>query len=262
MAASLEPRIALSLLSVVGCLTGGTTLSVHAEGAAEPASGGEVAHSLDESARRPAVPYVAHRILRASLVDKNEEAWMEVRTEFDPARGFSYTILAEGGSPRIRQRALKAVLDKEVEVSRSKEAEAAAFSSSNYRYAATRASGSEVAIGLVPLRQDSRLIDGTAVVNTRSGELMSVEGKLAKNPSFWVRDVKVSRRYERVGGASLPVEITSSAQVRMFGSARLAITFQYLSVGGRPVNHQTPDMTTASRDLGTPGRAIGRGSQP
>lgn len=266
MSASLEPRIALSFLSVLGCLTGGMTLSVYAEPAAEPASDTErVAVSLDESARRPAVAYVAHRVLRASLVDKNEDAWMEVRTEYEPGRGLSYTVLAEGGSSRIRQRALKAVLDKEVEASRTKDSEGAAFSSANYRYESSRASGSEVAINLVPLRRDARLIDGTAVVTAGSGELKSVEGVLAKNPSFWVRDVKVNRRYERVGGASLPVEITSSAQVRMFGSAHLEMTFRYLSVGGRPVNHETAVMTTASRDLGmpSPARALAsRGSQP
>ena len=40
---------------------------------------------------------------------------MEAVTEYDPAAGFTYSIVAQGGSERIRRRVLTAVLEAEQE---------------------------------------------------------------------------------------------------------------------------------------------------
>jgi hypothetical protein len=202
--------------------------------------------ALDESARRPAIAYVAHRFLRAELTEKNEQGWMEVLTEFVPGQGLRYSVISEGGSARIRRKALASVLDKEVEASRSA-SKASAFSTDNYRYAVSALAGTEFRIALTPLRRDPRLIDGTATLDGRTASLVRVEGQLASNPSFWVRDVRIDRRYSSVGSATLPVEISSSAHIRMFGSARFRMVFRYISVGGQPL--QTENGAIASLEM-------------
>ena len=126
---------------------------------------------------------------------------MEVMTEFTPERGLTYTVVAEGGSSRIRNRALRNVLDREVEASRNAEARAAAFSTENYRYQLGGVLPNAVQIGLMPRREDPRLINGLATMDQRTAELSYVEGDLAKNPSFWVRDVRIARRYSKVGSS-------------------------------------------------------------
>src|SRR4029453_5344220 len=163
--------------------------------------------ALDQTARRPARAYKAQRSLKAGLISKGEYGWMEGMTEFTPEHGLTYTVLSEGGSSRIRSRALRNVLDREVEASRSAEARAAAFSTDNYRYQLGGVLPNAVQIGLMPRREDPRLINGLATMNQHTAELAYVEGDLAKNPSFWVRDVRIARRYSKVGTVTLPVDI-------------------------------------------------------
>jgi hypothetical protein len=194
--------------------------------------------SLDSLSRQNIGSWTARRLLEGELVDKNERGWMEVVTTFDRQRGVSHAIIAEGGSNRIRERALASVLEKEVGAARGEEARRAAFSRENYRYRVLASSWDDVRVELTPLREDVRLLKGSALIDSQSGDLRKVEGELARNPSFWIRDVHVARTYARVGSATLPVELVSTARVRMFGAARLRIRTQYTAVDGRPVPSQ------------------------
>lgn len=204
--------------------------------------------SLDSFARRPTVSWTARRWLEAELVDRGERGWMEVMTRFDRDRGVTHTVVSEGGSSRIRQRALSSVLSREIEASRQDEARHAAFSRENYRYRIVDSPWNGVRIELLPLRADARLVKGTAIVDATSGDLLKVEGRLSENPSFWVRDVWMARTYARVGGVNLPVEIVSTARVRMFGQARMRIRTEYVSVDGRPIGAPAVATIAARRD--------------
>jgi hypothetical protein len=219
----------------VAALAASTAPTVRAAGD-ETLAASPILASLDSLSRQNIGSWTARRLLEGELVDKNERGWMEVVTQFDRQRGISHTVVAEGGSNRIRQRALASVLDKEIGASREEEARRAAFSRENYRYRVIEGVWQDVRIELLPLRQDVRLLKGAAVVDSQSGDLLRVEGQLSQNPSFWVRDVYVARTYARFGSATLPVELVSTARVRMFGAARLRIRTQYTSVDGRPVS--------------------------
>ena len=52
-----------------------------------------------------------------------------------------------------------------------------------------------------------------------------LEGKPAKNPSFWIRSVKVEQRYGRAGQFWLPALNHSVAQARIFGSTEVVIEY-------------------------------------
>jgi hypothetical protein len=197
--------------------------------------------ALDQTARRPARAYTARRSLKGGLTSKGEYGWMDVMTEFTPQNGLTYTVLAEGGSSRIRTRALRNVLDREVEASRSADARAAAFSTENYRYELGGVLPNAIQIGLMPRREDPRLINGLATMEQRTASLSYVEGDLAKNPSFWVRDVRIARRYCSIGGVTLPTDVRSTAHVRMMGPGEMHMTITYLSVDGVPVDHAGQD---------------------
>jgi hypothetical protein len=67
------------------------------------------------------------------------------------------------------------------------------------------------------------------------GELVRIEGRLARNPSFWVKHVDIVRSYARIGGAVLPVTLESRAQLRMLGPASLRMTYEYTEIDGQPV---------------------------
>lgn len=238
--------MARRLIALALVIASGVWLAVpmRASGRAAPAAATVLA-AFDDLARRPAVAWTADRRLEGELVDKGERGWLEVRSEFDGRRTLTHTILAEGGSERIRHRALHKVLEKEVEGARQNATHRAAFSTDNYRYRLVDTPWELVRIELTPRREDTQLVDGHAVVDPETGDLLKVEGRLARNPSFWVRDVHVERTYARVAGANLLVELRSTARVRFVGAARLRIQTTYRTVDGRPVGAAPETLLTA-----------------
>src|SRR5262245_22809282 len=58
----------------------------------------------------PLVAYQAIRTMTASTRGGKMRAEMEVQTAFDPANGFTFTVLSESGSSIIRRRVMMAAL--------------------------------------------------------------------------------------------------------------------------------------------------------
>jgi hypothetical protein len=77
---------------------------------------------------------------------------------------------------------------------------------------------------------------GAAILTATSGDLVRVEGRLSKSPSFWVRWVNVSSTYSPIGGAMMPVAIESTADVRIAGESTFSMTYDYHMVDGQAVN--------------------------
>jgi hypothetical protein len=89
-------------------------------------------------------------------------------------------------------------------------------------------------VQIKPRRADVSLVDGRAVLN-EGGDLLRVEGKLSKNPSFWTSLVNIVRRYARIGGVRVPVATETTAKVKFVGTAQLEVLYDYASVNGRQV---------------------------
>ena len=162
---------------------------------------------------------------------------MEAVTQYDPAAGLTYSIVAHGGSERIRRRVLEAVLEKEQENSTRAEWRKGNLSRANYAFDfGGHAGDGMLKMQLTPRRRDTRLVRGSALVTAQSGNLVRVEGRLSKSPSFWVRWVDVSRTYSPIGGAMMPVAIESTADVRIVGMSTFSMTYDYQMVDGHAVN--------------------------
>jgi hypothetical protein len=185
---------------------------------------------------RPPVAYQARRRLEASSAKLKESAWLEALTAFDPAGGFTYSIVAQGGSERIQRRVLKAVLEAETENSTRAEWSKGNLSRTNYEFNfGGHAGDGMLKMQLTPRRRDTRLIHGSALVTAPSGTLVRVEGRLSKSPSFWVRSVNVSSSYSPIGGSMMPVAIESTADVRIAGMSTFLMTYDYQVVNGHAV---------------------------
>jgi len=70
---------------------------------------------------------------------------------------------------------------------------------------------------LFPKRKDSHLLRGNLWVDANTYRPRRFEGALAKNPSWWVRDVRVAFDYGRVGDMWLQTGSEASANVRILG---------------------------------------------
>jgi hypothetical protein len=73
------------------------------------------------------------------------------------------------------------------------------------------------------------------------GTLVRVEGRLAKNPSFWVSRVNLVRTYRRLNGVLMPVSLDTTAQLRLFGSSALHMTYRYARIDERDVVNEPDD---------------------
>lgn len=178
--------------------------------------------------------YRAKRLIEAN--HRGSTAWIEANTEYKAGTGFSYTITGEGGSDQLRDRALKPILAGERDAVAKGEIARSTIAACNYEFQANGLDEQGLAkVLLSPKRKERVLVDGAMFLRPVDGELVRVQGRLAKSPSFWVKTVDIVRTYERIGGAVMPVSLETTAQVRMFGTATLKMTYHYSEIDGHPV---------------------------
>jgi len=162
------------------------------------------------------------------------EAWLDAWTELKDGR-FSYEIVSERGSDTVRTKVLHAVLAREQELINSGDAGKGDLTTANYEFSEVgRDADGAAVVQMKPRRNDVLLVEGRAVLNER-GELLRVEGKLAKNPSFWTSLVNIVRRYARIGGVRVPIATETTARVKFVGTAQMEVVYDYHSVNGRTV---------------------------
>jgi hypothetical protein len=225
-------RSAFAMAVVASCVP---TLLV-AQSAGIGARDARAVAAMEQFLARPATAhqYSATRRLEAS--SKSHRAWLDVQTDFTPAAGLAYEVTAEGGSGFIRSRVLRSLLDEEQKLIARGGSAGITLSTKNYQFTPEGVGDDGLAIvGIRPLRKDRSLIAGHMFL-TLEGDLRRVEGRLAKNPSFWVSRVTVVRSYRRVNGVPMPVALESTAQLRLLGSSSLRMTYRYSHIDNRAVD--------------------------
>lgn len=218
------------LAIVFGAVTLATTFVV----AEQPAPSGlePVLHRFLTRADEPLVAYRGTRHLEGRNERYNMSGWMDIAVEL-AEDGFHYRVLDEGGSDLIRRRVFRSMLENEEQIFANGDMARSSISSTNYEL--TPAEASEA--GLVkllarPKRKDVTLIDGAIYITDTDADLVRVEGRLAKSPSFWTRRVDVVKHYTRVGGLRVPIRVESTAQIRFAGTSTMTMTYDYEMING------------------------------
>jgi hypothetical protein len=187
-------------------------------------------------AEEPLREYRALRRMHAWNEKFNHEAWMDVWTELKAGR-FNFEVVSERGSEVIRTKVLHALLNREQETINQGDSNKAELTPENYDFGqAGRDTDGSRYVEIKPRRKDSLLVDGRMVLTPDGGQLLRVEGRLAKNPSFWTSLVNIVRRYARLGGVQVPVSTESTAKIKFAGTAQLQVSYEYQTVNGRSVN--------------------------
>lgn len=177
----------------------------------------------------------ALRHLEASNSRFEKSARMDVWTEGD-ASGLRYTIVAEEGSEYIRTRVFRASLEAERAMWASGAPDRAALTRANYLFEELGVQPDGLtSLGVKPLRRDLLLVDGVLYLDPADGDLVRMEGRLSKTPSFWTRQVKIVRWFKRFAGVRMPVALESVALVRIAGSSTFRMTYEYESVNNQRI---------------------------
>ena len=209
--------------------------SAHTTGATGPSADAITALDMFLSQPPTVHPYRASRRLEAS--GSGQRGWLDVQTDFTVTSGLQYEVTAEGGSGYIRRRILRSLLDEEQRLIAQGEAPSVALSAGNYHFQPESINEEGLAVvRMRPLRKHRSLIDGRMFLTPASGDLVRIEGRLARNPSFWLTRVNIVRSYRRVENVVMPVSLETSGRLRLLGSSSLRMTYQYSHIGERAVS--------------------------
>jgi hypothetical protein len=226
-------RVALAVFAVVSL----GPWMIQVNGAASTAA--TVEPALRRFLSRPDEPltqYRAVRHLEASNARFNLSATLDAATELQPDGRFTYSIVRETGSEYIRTKVLHPLLEHEVEVAGGGDPSRFAISVGNYELTPGElADDGTVKLLVKPRRRDVGLIDGAVFVTTADADMVRVEGRLVKNPSFWTTRVDLVRSYGRVAGIRVPVRLDTIAHIRFAGVSTMSMTYDYETINGRPV---------------------------
>ena len=184
---------------------------------------------------QPLTQYRAYRRMHARSDHFGQEAWLEAWTELDE-RGFRFNVVSESGSDYIRSKVLKAVLKREQELVAGGDCRRSELTPDNYDFEESSPGDGEQYVVIKPKRKDVLLVDGRMVLSQDGRELLRVEGRLSKNPSFWTSLVNVIRHYARVDGVRVPIATESTAKVKFAGLSYLDVHYEYETINGRPVS--------------------------
>lgn len=176
--------------------------------------------------------YRARRFLQARNARFKTSGWLEAETSFGPS-GFSYDVLSEGGSSTIIGKVLRPALEAERQALGN--TAAAALTDANYSFTDDGFVNGWARIRMVPRRHDRLLVDGWLFVVPDSGDLVELQGRLVKSPSFWVSRVGIVRRYARIAGIRVPVSTESTAAVRFAGESTFSMHYVYEMINGTVV---------------------------
>ena len=192
---------------------------------------------LAKSNRISPPAYRALRRLEGGLVNSDRRGWLEAWTEYQPGRGFTYDVVGEGGSDYVRDKILRHMLESEQDLIAAGKRLHASLEEKNYGFEdGGLTEGGLQRILLKPAKKSDGLVTGSVLLDPTTGFITKIHGRLVKNPSFWLRDVDVTWRYASIGGQLVPVEMTSTGRVRMFGRSNFRMTYEYVSVGGQPTD--------------------------
>jgi len=189
-------------------------------------------------------PYIVTRDYELFGKD-GSEAKSEVIADvaFVPPDSKKYTIQKTNGSG-LGQMIVRRILASEAEI--TKDYASTDLSPANYGFRFIReeyVSGQPCyVLELLPRRKDKHLVRGNVWVDANTYLLRRFEGQPAKNPSWWVRDVRVALAYGDVGGMWLQTASKSTAQARILG--------QY-TVVSRDVNYQISEPVAAGSSVQT-----------
>jgi hypothetical protein len=216
-------------------------LAVAPNAAQQPSTTSAIVDRVVARVDPPPQQYRALRRLEAQSDKLGGSAWIEAWTEVEQGVGFRYEIVSEGGSSFVRGKVLKPWLENEKKMWASGDPERASFTHDNYTFddRGPTADGL-VRVAVKSRRKDLLLVDGSIFVNPGDGDLVRIEGRLSKNPSFWTRRVEVVRHYQRIQGVRVPIAIESVANVLMAGRSTFKMTYDYATINGVQVGAPRP----------------------
>ncbi len=170
----------------------------------------------------------------------HKQAQMLVRVIYTPDGKKDFEIVSASGWGGARKHVFPRLLEAEAEASRANSLEDSRVTPENYSFTllgADEVDGRKAyVIELTPKKQKKYLVRGNIWVDAEDYAIIRMDGAPAKNPSFWIKSVQFSHKYEKHGQFWLAASDKSTSDARIFGPTELRIEyFDYVIKGTLPV---------------------------
>jgi outer membrane lipoprotein-sorting protein len=205
---------------------------VAAEGPETPPTAEEIvarmaAHDLARQASIEGYAGMRRYVLENRKFQKRAEMLVQVLGDPDGTKHFD--VVSEDGWKAAHKHVLHKMLDSEAETSRPDMRAGARLIPGNYDFAVI---GTELLAGraayvleIRPKRSEKYLFQGRIWVDAEDYALARAEGKPAKKPSFWTKNIHFVQIYQKCGSIWFPVSTQSVTEAHLFGSTEVSIEY-------------------------------------
>ncbi len=173
--------------------------------------------------------YMSDRLYIADNRRFSKHAEVGVEEWFAPPDQKVLRVVSEEGSPAVRRRVIDKLIEAELESVRTGNREQTHVTDDNYRF---RLAGKEMLAGyscyvldVSPKVEKKYLMVGRIWVDETDFAIVRMEGRPAKSPSFWTRDVHFVRSYKKHGPFWLPATFESESKILLAGTSTLKIEY-------------------------------------
>ena len=226
--------------------------AIAAEGSGTPPTAEEIVNRMaaHDLARQGSIEgYVGMRryVLENHKYHKRAEMLVQVQGDQDGTKHFE--IISQEGWGAAHKHVLRKMLESETETSRPEMRASAKLIPQNYDFAlvGTELLGSRQAYVLEvhPRRNEKYLFQGRIWVDAEDYALARAEGKPAKKPSFWTKDIHFVQIYQKHGPLWFPLSTQSVTEAHLFGTTDVRIEYR----GYEPKTSNAADNSLISTEV-------------
>jgi len=159
----------------------------------------------------------------------HKRAEMLVQVQGDPDGTKHFEVVSQEGWGGAQKHVLRKMLESETETSRPEMRASAKLIPENYDFALI---GTELVVGraayvleVKPKRNEKYLFQGRIWVDAEDYALARAEGKPAKKPSFWTKEIHFLQTYQKCGSIWFPVSTQSVTEAHLFGTTDVSIEY-------------------------------------
>jgi hypothetical protein len=193
---------------------------------------GDVVQRMMEMDRVRAASLSRYSAERRYIADNrrfSKHAEVQVAEWFAPPDRKELRVISASGSPAVQHRVIDKLIEAELDSVRKGNREQTHVNSENYRF---RLTGMETVNGyrcyvleITPKVEQKYLMVGRIWVDATDFAIVQMEGRPAKNPSFWTRSVHFVRNYQKHGSLWLPASVESESKILIAGKSSLKIEY-------------------------------------
>jgi len=217
--------------AVILFLALGPTTICRAQKAPIPNADEVIAKLIDHNSQRDKLGggYTGSRRYVLDNQRLNKRAEMLVSVKCDPNGTKHFEVVSEEGWKSANKRVVRKMLESETETSQPQIRPATSLTPENYRFQMLGNDSLDArpvyVIQVVPKREDKYLFEGRIWVDAEDFAVVRVEGKPARNPSFWTHSIHFVQQYHKSGTFWFPFSTESVTEARIFGRTDVTISY-------------------------------------